>query len=49
MLSQNVLYFNLSGLIMTFLDVLPANENDNDGIIDIMKNLQKYQAFAVWR
>ena len=26
--------------------MLPANENDNDGIIDIMKSLQKYQAFA---
>ena len=29
-----------------FLNVLPANENDNDGIIEIMKSLQKYRASA---
>lgn len=26
--------------------MVPANENDSDGIVEVMKHLQKYQAFV---
>ena len=30
----------------TFLDLVQANENDNDGINDILARLQNYQSFV---